>query len=247
MLIFALIPMFLPLPAQTAAPPRPSPPVRTLIFSGEEWTVKRSSGRVGPGPNVFSDSEENAWVDDVGRLHLKITRRKGQWYCAEVVSKKSFGYGTYRFEIANTAQFDPQAVWGLFTWHDRDPAFQHREIDIEFSRWGQKKNANAQYVVQPYTRPQNITRFDLAGDISTSTHTFRWSPDVLEFQSWKGSDIAPDKDRALKSWVYRGKDLPKAGGENVRINLWLFGGQPPSENKAVEVIVQKFVFAQSEK
>src|SRR5262245_44168916 len=73
---------------------------RTLSFSGYTWNVKSSGkSKVGPGPNYFSDSTSNVWVDAQGRLHLKITVSRNKWSCAEVVSQLSFGYGTYRFYL----------------------------------------------------------------------------------------------------------------------------------------------------
>src|SRR5258708_3441244 len=113
----------------------PRPEVRRLRFSGYDWTVKSSDGRVGPGPNYFSDSNDNVLVDAQGRLHLLITQPNGRWYCAEVISIRSFGYGTYRFYLdTNLDNLDPQIVLGMFTWNDA-PAYNHREIDIEVSRW----------------------------------------------------------------------------------------------------------------
>jgi hypothetical protein len=61
--------------------------------------VKSSAGAVGPGPNVFSDSASNVWVDGSGRLHLKLTYSKGRWRCAEVINTQSLGRGRYTFEL----------------------------------------------------------------------------------------------------------------------------------------------------
>jgi len=42
-----------------------SPELREIEFSGYKWFVKGSGDwKAGPGPNYFSDSEENAWIDD---------------------------------------------------------------------------------------------------------------------------------------------------------------------------------------
>src|SRR5215472_8341247 len=95
----------------------------TLEFSGYSWAVKTSSGTVGPGPNYYSDSPANVWVDDRKRLHLQITKTQGQWRCAEVVCTKSLGYGVYRFYLDSAVErLAPNVVLGLFTWNDR-PAF----------------------------------------------------------------------------------------------------------------------------
>jgi hypothetical protein len=96
--------------------------------------------------------------------------------------------------------------------------------------------------VQPYTRPQNILRFNLAADIAPSTHRFVWQPDQIVFTSWKGDGKTPTRATQLQTWTYRGTDLPKAGGENVRFNLWLFRGSPPAKGKEIEVILTKFTF-----
>ena len=68
---------------------RPYPGPRWLSFSGYDWWVKTSAGLVGPGPNYFSDSTDNVWLDGQGQLHLRITNRSNQWQCAEIVSART--------------------------------------------------------------------------------------------------------------------------------------------------------------
>jgi len=36
--------------------------------------------------------------------------------------------------------------------------------------------------------------------------------------------------------------VPQPGSEQLRINLWLFRGAPPTDGKTVEVIVKRFTF-----
>ena len=67
---------------------------REIRFAGYDWNVK-SGQWLGPGPNHFSEAEEDLWIDTSGRLHMKIAEREGLWYCTEIVSIDSFGYGTY--------------------------------------------------------------------------------------------------------------------------------------------------------
>lgn len=211
---------------------------RTLSFAGYTWNVKASGGAAwGPGPNVYSDATSNVWVDEAGRLHLKITQEAGVWTCAEVILQNSLGYGSYRYTLDTPVDdLDPNVVLGLFTWND-DPAFNHREIDIEFSRWGNPLDAaNAQYTVQPYTASANLLRWTLPPGYTSSSHSFRWSSRSVAF-------LSSSAGNPLKQWSYtRRAGIPKPGGENARINLWLFQGAAPQNALPVEVIISKFEF-----
>jgi hypothetical protein len=217
--------------------------VRNIRFSGFDWVVKSRTDRVDPGPNYFSDSADNVEVDSRGRLHLRITRREGGWSCAEIISKKSFGYGTYRFYLDTPVEsLDPQVVLGMFTWSD-DPAYRHREIDIEISRWGRANNENGQFVVQPYTRPQNIVRFQIPNGLSATTHIFTWKPDKVVFQDFGGKFNGSNGPRSLIRERTFTQDIPMAGDEKTRINLWLWAGKAPMNDEQVEVIISKFEFS----
>ena len=220
---------------------RPSP-VRTISFSGHTWSVKTSSGKVGPGPNYFSNSANNVWVDADDRLHLKITKDKGRWYCAEIVSTESFGYGTYRFYLDSPVDaLDPNVVLGLFTWND-NPAYNHREIDIEFSRWGTAANLNAQFVVQPYDVPANVLRFDEPAGVTASLHSVNWLTGSVGFQSIRGQVLPATDSTIIQTFSVGGAATPVPGGENARMNLWLFQGHAPADGREVEVIVNRFEF-----
>lgn len=215
---------------------------RTLRFSGYDWAVKSSEGRVGPGPNYFSDRDDNVAVDAEGRLHLRVTQRDGSWFCAEVISTRSFGYGTYRFYLDGAVDsLDPRIILGMFTWND-DPAYNHREIDIEVSRWGRPDNENGQFVVQPYQRSGNVTRFQIPTGMRSSTHSFVWGPDRILCRSLKGHEPdASDPDLLIHQHTFT-EGVPRAGGENARINLWLLAGRPPADGKEVEIVISKFEF-----
>jgi hypothetical protein len=221
-------------------------PTRTIQFSGYTWKVKSSAFPVGPGPNNFSDSPNDVWVDNDGRLHLKIVNRNGKWYCTEVIATQSLGHGVYTFTVASRVDLlDKNVVLGLFTWDDAAPQFNYREMDIEFSRWGEDAGQNAQYVVQPWTRSGNRHRFDMTLSGNDSTHSFTWRPAQIQFNSWQGRNAPPNPSDAIHSWTYTGQDIPPAGGENARINLWLLDGKPPADGQEVEVVVESFAFAPS--
>jgi len=222
---------------------RPIPGVRQIHFSGYDWWVKTAAGPVGPGPNYFSDSTNNVWLDAQGALHLRITNRSNSWQCAEVVSARTFGYGSYRFELNSPVDnLDPNAVLGLFTWSD-DPAFAHREIDIEGSRWGNASDTNnAQYVVQPFDIPGHLVRLKVPPGQVLSTHSFIWNSSGVSYQSLRGGYAPnPDPTNQIRGWNYA-LSTPQTGDENVRLNLWLYNGAAPTDHQETEIVLTSFQF-----
>jgi len=199
---------------------------------------------VGPGPNYFSNSSDNVWVDEAGRLHLRITHRAGRWYNAEVIHTAPLGYASYIFRVSSPVDsLDSNAVLGLFTWDTSAPEFNFREIDIEFSRFGGMSSGNAQFVVQPWDRSENLHRFNIDSRGGPTVHIFEWRRQRIEFQSSRGLRRESDPSAVLESWGYRGDDIPSEGIESPRINLWLFNGVPPSDNREVEVVIEAFEYS----
>ncbi len=231
--------------------------IRTEItFAGYNWMVKDSGcGTLDPGSNYFSHSKENVWVDDQGRLHLKIAHRCDKWFCSEVVLDASLGYGTYIFTTDGRVDLlDPNVVLGLFTWDTDAPHHHYREIDIEFSRWWDPDEPNnAQYVVQPWDTPGNMFRFkvDMDGQPDEiTTHEFTWLPDRIDFLSYFGDfTSSPPASDIIESWSYTGDDVPPAGGENVRMNFWLLppmgdgqGTARPTDGNEAEIVIKAFSY-----
>jgi len=218
---------------------------RTIVFSGYNWEVKNSlNSKVRPGPNYFSDALEDVWVDGAGKLHLKIVYKNDKWYCTEVYNHVSLGYGEYIFYIEGKLDLlDKNIILGLFTWDNYAPEYNYREIDIEFSKWGIENNLNSQYVVQPYIKSENIYRFNTILSDIKSTHKFRWEKDIITFTSIYGHKANPDSQYdIINYWVYTGIDNPPPGLEKVDINFWLMGGNPSSNIKDAEIIINKFEF-----
>lgn len=223
-------------------------PERVITFSGFDWLVKSShntiTGSMAPGDNYFSDSMENVWVDKNGWLHLKITKKNGKWYCAEVTLTKPLGYKRYIFQVNSRVDlFHPNVVGGLFTYLDGTDNAE--EIDIELSRWGDNKKANILYAIQPSDSIGNANSFrlDLNGD--ASTHQFDWKSGNVVFKSFHGHYTSTPTDSKLivDEWNYSGEYVPADANGKVHINLWLFQRQKidPNDHLETELVINSFL------
>lgn len=203
---------------------------RIIKFSGYEWQVKSSEGKLSPGPNFFDPSSDSVFVDAKGHLHLKVRKAEKGWTCSEVVLNKSLGYGTYPFTLASPpSALDDNLILGLFVYED-----DTKEIDIELAKWGDSSAPNAQFVVQPYDRAGNMKRFSLPPDEKGTTASFNWQKDSISFSAKAGS--------FSETWGYSGRDIPTPNMERSIINLWLMKGENPKVEKEFEVVVKQFSF-----
>lgn len=208
---------------------------RVIHFSGLDWNVRSGSG--GPGPNSWSDSNENVWVDSTGSLHLMIRKSGNTWYCSEVYLKKSYGYGKYVFHVTSDVEtYDSTIVVGLFTYEN-----DSREIDIEFARWTDNSNPAGWYTIQPPPYSfQNQQSFQLGLNGFSSIHYFNWQSASIEFRSTKPyTFIVPPNDSLINEWTYTGSNNPPTGNERLHINFWLFQGKPPAGISARELIISR--------
>jgi hypothetical protein len=211
---------------------------RSISFSGYTWDVRKSlTARIGAGPNFFSDSPDSVFVDSSG-LHMKITKMLSggvtTWYSSEVVLRQPLGYGQYVFELEGGFEnIDINAVLGLFTYESDGPPPNYREIDIEFTRLGIAGTPNSQFVVQPFTVPANIFRFEF-GAYPISSHAFKWTPNRVDFESQGGAQNV--------RWTYTGPNVPEPGNEKARIELWMNRDRAPASGQEIEVVIRSFRF-----
>lgn len=216
---------------------------RTLTFAGYEWDARQTVSDRGGLRNQYDP--ENAWVDDQGRLHLKIARRvdttdggASPWSCAEVTLKRNLGYGTYVFSVRDVSHLEPAAVLSVVTWDPSGSDPSHREMGIELTKWGDPYSKNAQFVVQPYYVPANVARFVApAGALS---HSIRWEPGRAIFRAWRGISDAPAGPAVAEHEFTSG--VPSPGGESIRIALYVFGHPKFPLTHGTEVIVEKFMY-----
>jgi len=205
---------------------------RTVSFAGYTWQVK--SGYGGPGSNYWSDSSESVWVDNNGYLHLKIRNINGVWYCSEVFLPNSLGYGQYVFHVAGRVDsLKPNVVMGLFLYQS-----DRREVDIEFSRWGDPNRIeNAQYVISPSKQAGHLHRFTISQSIEYSNHIINWVGSSINFRSMEGA-------YTLQDWTYLNNvnRILQEGRERHHINLWLYGTCPAGMSCEQEIVITGFEF-----
>lgn len=245
-----------------------------LEFSGMKWKIKKSSYPVGPGGNYFSGAGEDLWVDQQGRLHMKISKKKDYWACTEIYTEKPVGYGTYVFYLGSRVDsLDPNAVLGLFSWNNSSAKTDaNSEIDIEVSRWTDPAAKILNYSVQPvfgpdtpsgkYTERGIQKHMQQSGDYTV--HAFTWTDSLIKFVSYNGREMQPGQQ--LATWTFYKANparrtqfdgflsdpiiIPNPGtSTTLNINLWLVGkngsGLPPYYGKDIEVIIDKVEFIPS--
>ncbi len=244
--------------------------LRYISFGGRCWKVRSAPAPEGPGRNLFSDDARNVWVDESGRLHMKIAFRDGRWFCSEIYSE-GVGYGVYRFFVScDAATLDRNVVLGFFTW---DPgtlaAGQLNEIDIELTKWGKTTDYNLHHTVQPSSGPDSSARRYMERDATyaiprgtdRTLHSFIWTPPQIRFASYSGWRM--DDDNLLATWDFTHDNPPRRSDDypvpvvipaptsttSIRINLWLFNsadddglGDPPTDNRDVEVVIDGFSY-----
>jgi hypothetical protein len=225
---------------------------RAITWSGYNWWVKTAGadgneflGATGPGPNNYSASTNNVWIDAQGLLHLKIIHTGGVWECVQIWNFQTLGYGQYSCTLnANISNLDANVIFSMFTWSD-DTDYADREIDMEVSRWDYNFGSSdvEDFAVAPYNNGQTL-RFGLPGAITNSTHSFVWNnTNNVQFETYNGNYASPPAStNLLETWTCPTEPLPPQGGENVSLILWLYQGNPPLSGQPVEVTLSGFEF-----
>ena len=209
---------------------------KVVRFSGYDWTVRAATSDKGGQPNFYDPS--NAWTDKDGYLHLRMEQRNGVWTCAEVNLTRSLGYGSYSFVVQDIGHFGPSSALGLNLIDDLQTDSTQHELEIDLSRWGIADSKNAQYVVQPFYVPENLSRFMAPSGVLT--HMVRWEPGRAFFKTFRGSTTGPDA--AIVSQHTFTSDVPPAAKETVHIGLYSYRRAKDSPQQPIEVVIEKFEF-----
>ena len=229
------------------------------VFANKQWIIDTDES---PGSNLYSDSIENIWLDELGQLHFRMTRDKEtkRWKCVEIYSdQQGWGYGKYEFEIevVSDGKIDENVVIGLFAYDNSITAHKsNNELDIEFSRWGNPNADNGNFVVWYDTtegdEKRNLCTFSLQLVGNSSIHSFEWANDNIIFDSSEITfcPLYPESFTYLEGDNAVGQSgdgygyIPIPNKERVYMNLWLHNGKPYNEDKMekVELVIKDFKF-----
>jgi hypothetical protein len=209
---------------------------KVIHFSGYDWRVRNAASDRGGQPISYDPS--NVWTDKNGYLHLRMEEHDGVWTCAEVSLTRSLGYGSYIFVVQDIGHFGPAAALGLYTNDDFRADDIRNELDIELSRWGIADSKNAQYVVQPFYIPENVSRFMAPAGVLT--HMLRWESGRASFKTVRGSVIGP-RAATVSEHIFT-SGVPTPAKETVHMGLYSYRHSQSTSHQPVEVVIEKFEF-----
>ncbi len=143
-----------------------------LLWSGINW-------------RVYTQMENNTWVDDQGRMHMKLQKIGDSWYRTELDSPTKYLYGKFIWNVNSTSlQFERNTSIGLFTYTD-----DSHEIDIEINQWPGYE-PRLWFTNQPGSlsnNPDNI-HYSVYNDspylgATNVTYTFDWEPTYINYSA----------------------------------------------------------------
>ena len=212
-------------------------PTGSLKFSGYDWAVRTIANDKGGMNNLFDP--ENAWTDASGALHMQIKKKSGRWSCAEIYLNHSLGYGTYSITVRDTSHLEPAAVFTMYTFEDSAGEQHYREMDVEVSRWGDAANKNnAQYVIQPFYTPGNVSAFKAPP--GTLTHVLRWESGHTTFKTFRGRSAGVGAQLVSQHEFTSG--IPSPGKAIPRLIFYIVASDKNPLQKPSEVVVEKFEY-----
>jgi hypothetical protein len=215
--------------------PEEGPTSQRFDWSGHRWTTRAFQGEPAPH-HRWDGGTDNVRVDEAGDLRLRLTRPDGQLTGAQLWTDP-LGYGTYSWTIASRLdQLHPSVVLGLWTYDDDTPVLGNRELDIEFTRWGDASYWNTWFNVHPQEQTGASHGYFLGAQTRT-THSWTWAPGVVSFRS-------VDADgRVLAEHTYRSTQfVPAPATEKVLMNLWVAPLGDWTSAPETEIVIERFTF-----
>ena len=212
-------------------------PTKALQFSGYDWKVRTIAADRGGLNNLYDG--DNAWTDEKGALHLRIKRKNDKWSCTEVVSARSFGYGTYVATVRDVSKLEPASVLSMTTFDDWGGEQHYREMDAEFGRWGEpNRKSNAQFAIQPYFVPSNLSQYVApAGPVTVSMH---WESGRASFATVQGEHASAGSHLIAEHVFTSG--VPTPGRETIQFLFYVVASDSAPQAGDAEVVIERFEY-----
>lgn len=212
-------------------------PSNRVNFSGYEWLARRQKiNRM--GATIIFDPA-NAWTDERGFLHLRVTNDAGEWRGAKVDLMPTLGYGTYIFSVRDISRLTPSGALSLTTWDPLESGQNHREMILEVLPPRPKPNKNLSYIVQPYYQPMNVAQFNVPVS-GALTHSIHWQQGTVQFKTIREKETGGDAQVLAEHTFTQG--IPTSEGEKICIALFITDDSASSLEKETEVIIEKFEY-----
>jgi len=216
---------------------------QTVSWKGFQWNIRDQGSQLsGPGPNLWNGG--NTFIDQSDdSLHLLISQVNGSWTCAELSTVDYLPFGTYQWQIdSRTDQYDPSVVLGLFSYEGNPDGT--KEIDIEFSRWGNPTYDPGSFTTYPsvsgYSPDGSTFNFNLSGTYTTAR--YHWMSSGISYSYMGGFQNISSNVNMIFNYSFMPTDTNRVPQlpMQLHMNLWLFQGSAPTNNLGVEVIIRNF-------
>lgn len=222
----------------------------TFSWSGEKWIARDydtwPSSILGGGPHYNSTEWYSSLVQPQPDGSLKMTlENKGSYpVAAQIVSEKSYGYGTYQMTVTGDFNnFHPGVVFGsMFTYDYTDgPAGGHNEINGgEISNWdGTGVTDSSNFYKNTGGDPIVAGSTVLPSGNTTITTRMKWEKDKITWDLFSGNGTS---GTSLGHYVST-TDVPTPHNEQVNVNIWVKGSDPDRANApTTSVYLNSFTF-----
>lgn len=205
----------------------------SLRFSAYDWTVRQTGSDRHGAPHWYTVS--NTSIDKQGNLHLRVAREGTEWTCAEVSLEHSLGYGRYEAVVDGV---EPATVFDMFTWDPAGTDQNRREMNTQFTRWGDPRAANGEFSVQPYYRPANTYRYSVSK--APLLLAMLWQSGRVNFGTASMNGFGGTPSRVAEHTFTA--DVPSPESETVHLNLCVFEYGKMHQKSNAEVVIKSFRF-----
>jgi hypothetical protein len=235
-----------------------------LFFAGYNWKISDGNATMNHS-NLWKADPKMQFVDQQGKLHLKLKKFFGVWYCSQIQMTRSLGRGKYEFCVENQfANPDKRIVFSIFINDDQnqdgliEASKNETEVNMTFTKWNESGNSNFWYMLKPISKecigkcpPDNscsgIHCFSATGNPTQAvSHEIQWTDkNKVNLMSYRGCIVkTANPQYVITKKQFTNFNLPHPGSERLTINLWLYGGNNPDAKTGdeVEIVISAFRF-----